>query len=242
MKDPISLSEAARNLKLSPARVRVLASRGQLPAEKIADRWLVERSAVEQRRKQKPPRGRRFTPRNAWAVLMLASGEHPPQLDPSVRSRLKRALALEGLGDLEPRLEDRADVFAYSAHPGEIPYVLEDEALVRSGISAGVESGLLSGQEADGYLAASNLQSFVTQHALSPAGPGGNVRLRVVPDGIWPILRGRPVAPQAAVALDLANELDPRSRAAGKALLRELSRSYRARLKGRAGRPCWGQS
>jgi hypothetical protein len=235
MKDPVSLSEAARSLKLSPARVRVLASRGRLPAEKIADRWMVERSAVEQRRKQKPPGGRRFTPRNAWAVLMLASGEHPPQLDPSVRSRLKRALALEGLGDLEPRLEDRADVFIYSAHPGEIPYVLEDEALVRSGISAAgsVESGLLSGQEADGYLPESGLQSFVTQHALSPAGPEGNVRLRVVPDDIWPILRGRPVAPQAAVALDLADELDPRSRAAGKALLRELSRSYRARLKGR---------
>lgn len=235
MEDPISLSEAARSLELSPARVRILASRGQLPAEKIADRWVVERSAVEQRRKQKPPRGRRFTPRNAWAVLMLASGEHPPQLDPSVRSRLKRALALEGLGDLEPRLEDRADVFIYSGHPGEIPYVLEDEALVRSGISAAgsVESGLLSGQEADGYLPKSRLQSFITQHALSPAGPGGNVRLRVVPDDIWPILRGRPVAPQAAVALDLADELDPRSRAAGKALLRELSRSYRARLKGR---------
>lgn len=235
MKDPISLSEAARSLKLSPARMRVLASRGQLSAEKIADRWMVERSAVEQRRKQKPPRGRRFTPRNAWAVLLLASGEQPPQLDPSVRSRLKRALALEGLGDLAPRLEDRADVFIYNAHPGEIPYVLEDEALVRSGISAAdsVESGLLSGQEADGYLAESRLQSFGTQHALSPAGPEGNVRLRVVPDDIWPILRRQSVAPQAAVALDLAAELDPRSRAAGKGLLRELSRSYRAGLKGR---------
>jgi len=235
MVDPISTHEAARVLKVSPTRVRAMASRGQLPAEKIVDRWVVERSAVEQRRRQKTPSGRRFTPRNAWALLMLVSGEDAPNLDPSVRSRLKRALALEGLGDLVPRLKDRADLFIYNAHPGEISYVLEDGALVRSGISAAdsVESGLLPGQEADGYLAESLLQSFVTRHALSPAGPEGNVRVRVVPDDVWSILRGRSVAPQAAVALDLADELDPRSQAAGKALLRELSRSYRARLKGR---------
>jgi hypothetical protein len=235
MRDLVSIPEAAKTLKLSPARVRAMASRGQLPAAKIADRWLIERSVVEQRKKQKALSGRRFTPWNAWAVLILASGENAPHLDPSVRSRLKRALALEGLRDLAPRLKDRADVFIYGAHPGEIPYILEDEALIRTGISAAdsVESGLLPGREADGYLADSRLRSFVTQHALSPAGPDGNVRLRVVPDDVWSILRGRSVAPHAAVALDLADELDPRSQAAGKELLRELSRSYRARLKGR---------
>lgn len=121
MLDPISVPEAARTLELSPARVRAMASQGQLPALKIADRWLVERSAVEQRRMQKAVRGRRFTPWNAWALLLLASGEDAPELDPSVRSRLKRALALEGFGDLAPRLGNRADVSMYRAHPGGDP-------------------------------------------------------------------------------------------------------------------------
>ena len=233
MLEPISILEAASRLQLSPARVRVMAARGQLPAAKIADRWVVERSAVEQRRKQKAFRGRHFTPQNAWAMLMLASGDDVPHLDPSVRSRLRRALALEGLQALAPRLRDRADVSMYSAHPAELPYVLEDEVLVRSGISAAgsLKLGLLSGQEADGYLAESQLQSFIARHALSPAGSDGNVRLRAVPDDVWPNLSGRPVAPRAAVALDLADEFDPRSQAAGKELLREIDRGHKAKRK-----------
>jgi excisionase family DNA binding protein len=233
--DPISVPEAARVLKLSPARVRAMASQGQLPAVKIGDRWLVERSAVEQRRRKKALRGRRFTPRNAWALLLLASGEDAPKLDPSVRSRLRRALALEGLAALAPRLQDRSRVSIYRAHPGEVPYVLEDKALVPSGISAAgsMGIGLLAGREADGYIAQSQLQRFVDEHALSPGGVDGNVRLRVVPGDVWRDLGSRSIAPPAAVALDLADEPDPRSEAAGKKLVRQIDRQHRAQVRGR---------
>jgi len=234
MIDPISISEAARSLGLSAARVRAMASRGQLPAEKIGDRWLVERRAVEQRRRREAPRGRRFTPQNAWALLALASDEKAPRIDPSVRSRLRRALALEGLATLAPRLRDRSRDSKYRAHSGEIPYVLEDEALVPSGISAAasLNLGLLASREADGYIAKSQLQRFMDEHALSPGGVDGNVRLRVVPDEAWQNLAGRSIAPRAAVALDLADEPDARSRAAGKKLIRQIDRQCRARLKG----------
>lgn len=237
MLDPVSVPEAARLLNLSPARVRLMASKGQLPAAKIADRWMVERSAVEQRRRQKPLRGRLFTPRNAWAILMLASSEEAPALDPANRSRLRRAVGLEGLEQLAPRLRGRAEVSNYKAHPGEIPYVLEDEALLPSGVSAAssVKAGLLPGREADGYIPRSRLRSFVANHALSPADVNGNVRLRVVPADVWRSLEldGRAVAPPAAVALDLAEEHDPRSRAAGREVVRELDRANRAGWKGR---------
>jgi hypothetical protein len=148
---------------------------------------------------------------------------------------LKRALALEGLKALAPRLPDRADVSSYKAHPGELSYVLEDEALMRSGISAAdsLELGLLPGREVDGYLARSQLQSFVSQHALLSAEIGGNVRLRVVPDEVWLSLGSRSVAPPAAVALDLADELDSRSQAAGKELLHKIDRDQRAKAKSR---------
>lgn len=231
MVDPVSVSEAARLLKLSPARVRLMASKGQLSAEKIADRWLIERRAVEQRRQQKHPRGRPFTPRNSWAILLFASGDEALALDPVDRSRLRRALALEGLRRLAPRLRARAEIFDYKAHPGEIAYVLEDEALLPSGISAAdsVDAGLLPGQEADGYIAQSRLQNFVTRHALSPVALDGNVRLRVVSADLWASLElgGRVVAPPAAVALDLAEENDPRSRAAGRNALHEIDRANR---------------
>lgn len=118
---------------------------------------------------------------------------------------------------------------------GEIQYLLEDEALVPSGISAAgsMGVGLLAGREADGYIGQSQLQRFIDEHALSPGGVDGNVRLRVVSDDVWQNLAGRSVAPPAAVALDLADELDPRSQTAGKKLVRQIGRQYRARVKGR---------
>lgn len=236
MAHSIPISDAARILKLSPARVRALASRGQLPGTKVADRWVVELDAVERRRKENPPRGRRFTSRNSWAALILASGEDP-LVDPVVRSRIKRALLLEGLRGLAPRLRERAEVALYRSHPGEIPYILKDEALMRSGISAAgaVGSDLLAGREVDGYLAEPELAKFLSRHALSPAADGaeGNVRLRVVPKDVWNSLdfSGRSIAPKAAVALDLAGERDSRSQAAGKNLLREIDRENKKNLK-----------
>jgi hypothetical protein len=238
MPPSIPLSEAARILQLSPARVRNLASRGQLPAHKIAGRWVIDVNAVEQRRQENPPEGRRFTSQNAWAALILASGEDP-QVTPVVRSRLKRALLLDGLGGLAPRLRDRAEVALYSSHPGEIHYILEDAALMRSGISAAgsVGSDLLAGRELDGYVAESELQNFLDRHMLSrvEGGSDGNVRLRTVPDDVWNNLdlRSRSVAPKAAVALDLAGEQDHRSRASGKSLLRKIEREYKKSLRKR---------
>lgn len=59
---------------------------------------------------------------------------------------------------------------------------------------------------------------------LSPSGVDGNVRLRVVADEAWHLLEGQETAPMAAVALDLAEDPDPRSAEAGSAALRSLDR------------------
>lgn len=227
MVDPISISNAAKELDLSPSRVRAMASRGQLSAAKLGDRWFVERAAVERRRRDGSLHGRRFSPRNAWALLALASGEDVGGIDPSVRSRLRRALANEGLPKLARRLVHRAETHSFRSHPGEISHILSDPELVRSGISAVGEYGfgLVSGQEADGYLQKAKLKSFVSRHALVPAGLEGNVRLRIVPEEGWSLLEGKRVAPLAVVALDLAEEPDPRSAQSGRRALRDLDRS-----------------
>src|ERR1700742_3332477 len=150
----ISVPDAADALGLSPARVRLLAANGGLPAQKIGGRWLVERSGVEKRRSRGSAGGRPFAPRNAWALLVLASGDEEVGVAPAVRSRLRRALASGGLGSLALRLERRAEVRRYSGHPGEISHLLADKRLVASGISAAQEIGLdlMSGREADGYV------------------------------------------------------------------------------------------
>ena len=224
MLDPVAVPEAARILGLSPTRVRAMAVNGGLPAAKIGDRWLIERSAVERRRNQGAPSGRPFAPHNAWALLLLASGEDVEGLDPSVRSRLRRALELEGLEKLAPRLDRRAEVKRFSGHPGEVSYVLEDPAVVRSGISAAGAHGfdLVSGGEVDGYLRESELKKFAKNHALTPSGFEGNVHLRLVPEEAWRFPQGTSIAPIAAVALDLAEDPDSRSTRAGQRALRDL--------------------
>lgn len=235
MIDPVAIPEAANILGLSSARARALAARGQLPAAKVGGRWLVERAAVEARRRRNSPDGRPFAPHNAWALLLLASGADVAAIDSSVRSRLRRALSLEGLERLGPRLARRAEVRFFNAHPGEIPYLLEDPELVRSGVSAAGAHGLdlVSGQEADGYLHAGALEKFAATHALSPAGPEGNVRLRLVSSEAWRFLAGAPLAPLAAVALDLAEDTDPRSARAGRAALHDLDRHRDSKRVGR---------
>jgi excisionase family DNA binding protein len=221
----ISVPEAADALGLSAARVRLLAANGGLGAQKIGGRWLVERGGVEKRRSRGSAGGRRFDPRNAWALLSLASGEEANQIDSAPRSRLRRSLSLEGLSALAPRLENRAEVRNYSAHPGEISYLLADERLVASGASAARSIGLdLLGSGADGYVSDTNLDEVVQGHALIPAAAiDANVILRLVPADVWAeFLEGQAHAPEAAVALDLAEEPDSRSRAAGEELLHRL--------------------
>ncbi|HVW47121.1 MAG TPA: helix-turn-helix domain-containing protein [Solirubrobacterales bacterium] len=222
----ISVPDAADALGLSAARVRLLAANGALPAQKIGGRWLVERSGVEKRRSRGSAGGRPFAPRNAWAVMGLASGDEAAGIDPVVRSRLRRALALEGLGSLRLRLERRAEVHRYLAHPGEISHLFGDKRLVPSGAGAARAVGLdlMAGSEADGYVSDSDLDGFVRDHVLLPAAAvDANVVLRVVPDDVWAaFLKGRPHAPEAAVALDLVEDVDSRSKAAGEELLRRL--------------------
>jgi hypothetical protein len=216
---------------LSSARIRLLAANGDLPAEKIGGRWLVERVGVERRRRRGSSGGRPFIPRNAWAILCLASGEDVDAIDAAARSRLRRALSLEGLGALVLRLEGRADVARYRAHPGEIAHLLADARSVASGVSAAraVDLDLVAGREADCYVSASSLDEIINEYVLLPAPlVEANVVLRVVSDDAWGLfLSGRPNAPAAAVALDLVAEADPRSRAAGEELLARLERKAR---------------
>jgi excisionase family DNA binding protein len=224
MINSVSIPEAASALGLSAGRVHAMVVHGQLSAEKVGGRWLIEQGEVERRHRQSRLKGRPFAPHNALALLRLASGADPAGIDPIPRSRLRRALALEDLEALGPRLARRGDSRYYDAHRGEIQHLVEDPRFVASGVSAAAAHGLdlVSGPEADGYIRAGVVEDFVAEHALRPAGRGSNLRLRVVPDQAWHLLEGARVAPLAAVALDLAEDADPRSAEVGRAALADL--------------------
>lgn len=166
-----------------------------------------------------------MSPANAWGLLYLASGEEAQWISAKSRSRIRRSLRLEGLAAMRDRLKRRARVIDLRCHPGEVSYALGDSKLVPSGVSAAgaLDLDLVSGAEIDGYISEKDLDVFSRDHVLRSveAGERGNVRLRVVPDEAWHL--NGPVAPAAAVSLDLSEDPDRRSKRAGEKLLRDLA-------------------
>jgi excisionase family DNA binding protein len=234
MPDLMSVTEAARSLNRDPSRVRALVGSGRLPGIRIGNHWAVDRLAVEQRKRAHPQAGRPFEPHNAWALLLLAAGREVRWLDASSLWRLRSALSHHGLRRLSPRLRRRAAMHRFRAHPGELSRLIKDRALVRSGISAAGQHGLglVSGSEVDGYVPVSELAQLKRKYALEPRDRGdANVILRAVPDHAWHLDEADRVAPLPVVALDLAEDPDPRSARAGGQALSKLDRKLKRRAR-----------
>jgi hypothetical protein len=166
-----------------------------------------------------------MTPRNAWALLLVASGEaFPDSVDPNTRWRIEQALAHHGLATLRSRVQRRAQVHHLWALPGELRPLHTDRALVLTGSSAAgtLALGLAAPDVIDAYVQAGHLGRLVREYGLEGAQASrANVTLRAVPEDAW-VLSGRRVAPHAAVALDLASYADSRSERVGSELLARL--------------------
>jgi excisionase family DNA binding protein len=209
----LSPAEAADLLGLSPRRVYALVGEGRLRAERVGGRILVNRDSVEARASGAAANGRPFSARRGWALLLLAAGLEPAGLEPDARSKLRRVLRKRDLWAMRARFGPRAERRVLRAHASDLARIAADPAVVRSGASAAADAGLpLVAPEAplDVYVDAATAKRLVERYQLSPS-PRGNVRLQVVPDEVRAWLTG-PVAPWPAVALDLAEDGDPRSR------------------------------
>ncbi len=215
-----SVAQAAEDLGISAQRVRALIAAGELPARRIGAQWVVDGYAVRRRAEGARLHARPFSSRNAWAALALAAGEKPVGVDAAAISRLRRRLRSDGLSAMAPLLVRRARRVPLRVHPGERDRLLADPALVLGGAAAAsrVGLGLIAPESAEAYVPAPEFEGVVKRHALRrSANP--NVLLRVV-DGPWPFSPDARVAPLPVVAVDLLEDEDPRSQAAGRAALR----------------------
>jgi len=231
MRELVSVPEAARELRLNPSRVRSLIVDGSLRADKIAGRWLVHSESVAERQREPVPSGRPMAARNAWAMLLAASGEPFPEgIDPAVRWRLRQALTHQGLVAVRGRLGRRAEVERFWALPGELRALHMSKDIVLTGSSAAGALGLplAAPDTIDAYIRASRLDELVDEHGLDDVDEVGqdNVVLRIVPDEAW-LLDERRAAPIAAVALDLSFYPDSRSARVGHDLLKRADREAR---------------
>jgi len=220
--DVISVPDAAQALDVDPSRVRALLARGRLEGEKVGGRWLVSGQSL--RVLQDSPRepGRRLRPANAWAVLALASGDASPWVSSEERRRLAGLLRVKKLSGLVGRLDERSRVERFFAHPGVLKSLQHADNVVPAAAHAARDQGeqLVGGGDIDVYVAEENLGKLVSGFALEPSDQP-NAIVRALPDGLWPFVDRR--MPLAAVAVDLAELPDARSRRIGRELIERLS-------------------
>lgn len=223
LRDHVSVADAARALRVSDRRIRALISAGALAAQNVGSRWLVSRADVEQRARRRGRPGRRLGQRNAWALVARLSGAEWPELPPWDRYRLKQRLAKRSLLSLADELRDRAEPHLFRGDERVLERLRRDPDVVLSGVNAAAEYGvdIRAPGVVEAYVDRDRLHDLVYRYALRTAEiVDANVLLRVL-DGSVPWMRGA-VAPVAAVALDLLESSDDRSRRAGRELARRL--------------------
>lgn len=212
--DALPAADAARLLGLSLQRVRALVAEGELPGQKVAGRWFVDRPAVERRLRDPKLSGRPHSSAHAWGLIALAEGEQPKWLDSSNRSRLRRLLREHDLEDILPSLVRRGRRLELRAHASDFPRLEAEPDVVRSGVSAASEHNLeiVAPGVLEAYVPARRLSQLERRYRLKPSADA-NVILHVV-DGPWPFEPDQRVAPRLAAVLDLLDHDDERSRRA----------------------------
>jgi excisionase family DNA binding protein len=218
--DWLSSTDAAARLGLTPGRVRELIALGTLGARRVGGRFLVSRADVEARATAGVATGRPFSPRRAWGLILLAAGRSVPELDPVTRAKLRRVLREQDLWTIRRHLGTRSRRVALRAHPSDLPRLEAEPEVVRTGPRHAASAGLgLIAPEApvELYVDPPSAERLIAHYRLRPA-DRPNVVLRVVPAEVRSWIDG-PIAPPPAIALDLADDPDPRSQAAARNVL-----------------------
>lgn len=220
LSDWISSGEAAQRLGLTAGRVRELIASGRLRARRVGNRFLIRRDDVDARAYVGASIGRPFSPRRAWGLILLASGQVPRGLDPVTVSKLRRVLRDSDLWWIRPRLASRAERREFRAHSSDLARLEAEREVVRTGARHAAAAGLnLVAPDApvELYVDPPTAERLVRRYRLRPS-DRPNVVLHVIPSEVRSWLSG-PVAPPPAVALDLADDRDPRSQEAARTYL-----------------------
>jgi excisionase family DNA binding protein len=219
----ISPAEAARRLGVTPRRVYSLVGENRLRSERIGGRLLIDRDDVDARAAGAHAVGRPFSPRRAWAILLIADGQDPPGLDASTRSKLRRLLRERDLWSMRARLVGRAQRLPFRAHSSDLPRIDAERGVVRTGARHAAAAGLglvVSDARVELYVDRKAADRLVRRFRLASS-TRPNVLLRVVPDDVRGWLTGS-VAPRPVVALDLAEDRDSRSQQVAREALSRL--------------------
>jgi hypothetical protein len=115
---------------------------------------------------------------------------------------------------------DRAERLDLRAHSSDITRISADASVVRTGVRCAAEAGFgLIASEAplEAYVDQATANRLIERYRLASSSRP-NIVLRVVPDDLRSWLGG-PLAPRPAIALDIAEDMDPRAQDAARAAL-----------------------
>ncbi|MPZ54457.1 MAG: hypothetical protein GEU79_17305 [Acidimicrobiia bacterium] len=196
---------------------------GSLNAERQGKEWAVEPRSLERNRRHPRPAGRPWKPSSVWALIALVEG-YDDQLGPLDRHRARQRLDRSGLEELAPRLSSRAELRRFYCHPSGLEPLANEEAFVRSGVSAAAEhnAGIIARDVIEGYVSYADASPLIDHYGLEESTDQPNVLMRIVQDDVWPFPPSAQVAPRSVVALDLLETDEPRARRAGARLLEAL--------------------
>lgn len=218
----ITTSSAADQLGVSQRQVQRLIASGELPASRTAgDAWVVDALTLNALARDRPSRGRPWTPAVAWAALWQLSGLHPDWLDRRSASRLSERLTKLGGEGVLHACRRRAAVHRYRVSDSFVDEL--NTAVVLTGTSAmdaGVFGMSRDATRVDGYCDETALADLAVRFHLAED-HRGNATLRVAPMRALPI-GDRDEMPLAVVAADLAESIEARERSAGLRVLGNL--------------------
>jgi len=234
----LTAGEAAHRLGVTQKRVYSLVASGALSARRLGNRFLLDPSEVEARKVQGIVTGRPLDQTSAWAVLWLALARDTRDLGPwgaylarntrwRVRQKLGEGPLATELAALAPRLRRRGRLVRMRAHPSDLPRLLDEPDLVRTGVSAAADVGadIVALTDVEAYAPAARFDELRNRYLLEESS-NPNVWLRLV-DEPCPFPPGTRVAPTTAVAIDLLDSADERTRRAGRELLDAIERNRR---------------
>ncbi len=223
-RDPlISVRDASARLGVVPSRVRALAAAGQLPGRKVGRQWVFAPSDLERWADKRRAPGRPLSPAASLGLLFELSGEPASWLDRVARWKVLHSQAANDPGLLVARSVRRAERIERRAHPSDLPRILAEPGVVRSGLSAVAdhEIELVAPGAIELYVDRARANDLIARYSLVPSSEP-NVILHVVE--LQPALRDREVMPLGVAIVDLLESGEPRAVSAARRAWNRLRR------------------
>jgi hypothetical protein len=208
---------------VAPSRVRALAAAGQLHARKVGRQWVFAATDLDQWADRHHAPGRPLSPAASLGLLFELSGEAAGWLDRVARWKVLHSQAAGDPELLVARSVRRAERIERRAHPSDLPRILAEPGVVRSGLSATSDHGidLVAPGTIELYVDRGHADDLIARYSLVPSNEP-NVILHAVE--LRAALRDRAVMPLGVAIVDLIESGEPRAVSAARRAWKRLRR------------------